>query len=56
MARDLQTVTCMAAFREKFATQATRPEWPGHAYSAARIRQEAPDSAEVARIAYIKVD
>jgi hypothetical protein len=56
MARDRQTVTSMAEFREKLATQAMRPGWPGHACSAACIRKEAPASAEAARIAYIKVD
>jgi hypothetical protein len=56
MARDLQTVTCMAESREKQATQGTRPEWPGLADLAARIREEVPASTEAARIANIKVD
>jgi hypothetical protein len=56
MARDLQTVTCMAESREKQATLGTRPERPGPADLAARIREEVPASAEAARIANIKVD
>ncbi|MFM7609614.1 MAG: Bug family tripartite tricarboxylate transporter substrate binding protein [Alphaproteobacteria bacterium] len=56
MARDLQAVTSTAEFREKLATQATRPEWLGPADFAARIRQEVPAWAEVARIANIKAD
>jgi hypothetical protein len=46
----------MAEFREKLATQATRPEWPGAADFAARICEEVPASAEVARIANVMVD
>ena len=56
MARDLQAVTSTAEFREKLATQATRPEWLGPADFAARIREEVPAWAEVARIANIKAD
>lgn len=56
MARDLQAVTSTAEFREKLATQATRPEWLGPAAFAARIREEVPAWAEVARIANIKAD
>ncbi|MFN7594730.1 MAG: hypothetical protein ACK5PU_03875, partial [bacterium] len=56
MARDLQAVTGTAEFREKLATQATRPEWLEPAAFAARIREEVPAWAEVARIASIKAD
>jgi len=49
-------VTGTAEFREKLGTQATRPEWLEPAAFAARIREEVPAWAEVARIASIKAD
>lgn len=56
MARDLQAVTGEAGFRERLATQATVPRWLGPEDFAARIREEVPVWAEVARAAHMRAD
>ncbi|MES2713139.1 MAG: tripartite tricarboxylate transporter substrate binding protein [Pseudomonadota bacterium] len=56
MARDLEAVTRQAAFRERLAAQATVPDWLGPAEFAARIREEVPAWAEVARAASMRAE
>lgn len=56
IARDLEAVTRDAAFRERLATQATVPDWLGPGDFAARIRQEVPAWAGVARAANMTAD
>ena len=56
MARDLAAVTREASFRERLATHATVPDWLGPAEFAARIRQEVPVWADVARAANMTAD
>lgn len=56
MARDLQAVTAEAGFRERLATQATVPRWLGPEDFAARIREEVPVWAEVARAANMRAE
>lgn len=56
IAGDLEAVTRDAAFRERLATQATVPDWLGPDDFAARIRQEVPAWAAVARAANMTAD
>ena len=56
MARDLVAVTRAPAFRERLAAQATVPDWLSPADFAARLRQEVPAWAEVARAAHMRAE
>jgi tripartite-type tricarboxylate transporter receptor subunit TctC len=56
MAADLQAIARSSSFREKLAEQATVPDWLDPAGFAARIRQEVPAWAAVARASAMQAD